>query len=151
MTRAEIEALPAEDGWGKWMGLVGWADTTVERWAANPEQIWVFSPAGPRQITAQKVERWKYHRYQFTGCRFGPVVPNDERRIIYTAGEYPNFEDYTLASPDSKADLKTVYATSREDLCRFVTQRLTAELKEHKKVEQQLRDKRKLFKAHPNA
>ncbi|HEX8349836.1 MAG TPA: hypothetical protein VF598_07730 [Hymenobacter sp.] len=149
MTRHEIEAQPAEEGWTKWSGLVGWADTTVERWAKKPDKIWVFGYNGPREVEALKVERWTYQQYKQVGNRFGPTTPCDLHNFIYTAGEYPSYEDYTRISLESKADLRNVYAETREELCRIVTKKLTAELKAHKKVEQQIRDKRKLFKVGP--
>ncbi|RPD50073.1 hypothetical protein DNI29_04555 [Hymenobacter sediminis] len=141
----ELELLPAEQGWGKWRGLPGYADTTVERWATEPSQIWVAGLYGPRQIEATKVERWKFRKYQHEGNRFGPMFPEDKRGFIYTSGDYPHMRDYCLVAPESKASIDNVCAETREDLCKYVSAKLTAELKAHNMAGQLIRGKRKVY------
>jgi hypothetical protein len=98
--RLEIEALPAEEGWGKWLGIIGLGTTHVERKQLVPVMLWIATANGPKQVEAYRYQKWQFVK--------------DERWLAYTVW-HTNYDytDYSLKA----TSLYSLCADSRDELC----------------------------------
>lgn len=115
--RLEIEALPAEEGWGKWQGVIGHGTELVERKQLAPLTIWVAGANGPMAVEAYRYEKW---------CFSDNGKPVDKRRFSYThwLNNY-DYIDYSLTTDR----LNSLCAETREELCEKARALLDKELK----------------------
>lgn len=115
--RLEIEALPAEAGWGKWQAVIGAGTTLVERKSLGAlAKIWVVWPSGPHETEATSYEYWQFAQ---------DGKPVHKRFFSYTI--WHTDTTYTNYSPRAK-QLRNLCADTREELCRLVQELLEAEL-----------------------
>ncbi|GGG34122.1 hypothetical protein [Hymenobacter glacieicola] len=124
--RLEIEALPAEEGWGKWQAVIGYGTTMVERKNLIPLTIWVVGVTGPLAVEAYQYQRWRFAE-QVTA---NTTKPADSRGFCYT--RWHSNTDYTDYSPRA-TDLNMMCAETREELCRKVLAKLDGEIADRKK------------------
>lgn len=141
--RVEIEALPAEEGWGKWVGVIGSGTTLVERKNLTPLSIWIVGFSGPLEVEAYQYERWRFAE-QVTA---NTTKPADSRGFCYTRWhtdhEYTDHE-YTDYNPRS-SDLKFLCAETRQELCEKVLAKLDAEIEAKRKALATLESRREAF------
>jgi len=116
--RLEIEALPAEEGWGRWQAVVGFGTTNVARKQLASVTLWIATTSGP-----QAVEAYRYQNWQF--AKDGKLT--DERWFSYTV--WRGNTEYTDYSLKSRA-LYSLCAETREELCEKARQLLDADLRD---------------------
>jgi len=115
--RLEIEAMPAEAGWGKWVGVVGHATEFVERKEVAESKLWIYTAGGPQEITVHRYENWRF-------ADGSKVV--DKRWYTYTQW-HDNYK-YTDYFPRNEKDLSAQCAETREELVQKVRALLEKEL-----------------------
>lgn len=125
--RVEIEALPAEEGFGKWVGVVGHGTTLAERKQLAPLTIWVTSHAGPVAVEAFRYENWQFAE----SVSATQTKPADNRWFSYTC--WHSNRDYTDYSPRA-SNLKSLCAETREELCEKVRALLDGQIQAQRKL-----------------
>lgn len=103
--RLEIEALPAEQGWGRWQAVIGHGTTIVDRKQLAPITLWIATTAGPRAVEAYRYENWQFAK---------DGKPDATRWVTYTVWYNDrDYKDYSLKA----TDLYSLCAESCEELC----------------------------------
>lgn len=107
--RLEIEALPVDDGWGKWQAIIGHGTELVERKQHAPLTIWIATTNGPKTVEAYRYENWRFAQNG---------RPADVRWFSYTVWH----DNYNYTNYSSKASqLDSLCAETREELCNKAT------------------------------
>jgi hypothetical protein len=119
--RLEIEALPAEEGWGKWNAIVGHGTELVERKKLTPVTVWIATTSGPKAVEGYRYENWRF-------AERAKVV--DKRWFSYTVWHTnTEYTDYSLKA----TSLYSLCAETREELCEKASTLLNSELQEQYK------------------